>query len=338
MQSTNEWNDEKIILVEKRGFFTGNTGDFWLKVKRPSRTLTDKELAKFDNIRVRILNSLQNGSVADYMSGAFKLFPYDPNSNMQYVASDEAENKKRWMTLVRNRLCGEIERACQENIFILFKLSYSKICHLSLKDEYSGNVRRFIDKLQQCDWELLDAMRKLTYILEYADAAPAQASIADMLDFFGQYTQRMGKICSLLSEASYALTSMETHNERQQLIDDLSKYAEKYPELTKKIYDLEKRNHELEFNVKITVSQQRAAELIQQAANFCNYTCYKRCNRRTIINWEKKHYSKPDWYDKKLRVLGEAILADEVLQGMRRELMARDNLKRGYTRGNHSKE
>ena len=106
----------------------------------------------------------------------------------------------------------------------------------------------------------------------------------------------------------------------------------------RKIYDLEKRNHELEFNVKITVSQLRAAELIQQAANFCNYTCYKRCNRRTIINWEKKHYSKPDWYDKKLRVLGEAILADEVLQGMRRELMARDNLKRGYTRGNHSKE
>ena len=61
-------------------------------------------------------------------------------------------------------------------------------------------------------------------------------------------------------------------------------------------------------------------------------------SKRTIINWEKKHNSKPDWYDKKLRVLGEAILADEVLQGMRRELMARDNLKRGYTRGNHSKE
>ena len=242
------------------------------------------------------------------------------------------------MTLVRNRLCGEIERACQENIFILFKLSYSKICHLSLKDEYRGNVRRFIDKLQQCDWELLDAMRKLAYILEYADAAPAQAPIADMLDFFGKYTQRMGKICSLLSEASYALTSMETHNERQQLIDELTKYAEKYPEFTKKIYDLERRNRELEFNVKITVSQQRAAELIQKAAAYCNYTCYKNCSRRTIINWEKKHNSKPFWYDKKLRVFGEAILSDNVIQGMREELNARGNLKKGYTRGTHSEK
>ena len=333
-----ELNDEKIKSVEEQGFFTGRTGDFWIKPIRASKTLTDREHEKFDRIRVRILELLQGESIADYMSKGFDLFPYAPEENILYAEPDEKKNKKHWMTLIRNRLCRELARACDRDIFIFFQYAYGQICQLSAQECFSGNVRKFIDKLQQCDLKLIDAKRQLQYILEYASEAPAQVSVADLLNFVGRYTQYTGEVYSFMSQISSILISMQNADQQQQLENQLAEYTEKYPELTQLVFDLRKRNHELEFNVKITVSQQRAAELIQEAALCCNYTCYKKCSRRTIINWEKKHNSKPDWYDKKLRVLGEAILADEVLQGMRRELMARDNLKRGYTRGNHSKE
>lgn len=298
---------EQIAKVEAYGVFTGQSGKYWIHPGRGQKALTPEELEKFDKIRLRLKKYKTSFSAEDYLSGDFNF---------------SSDNKGEWIKGIRDRFCKEFTNSCKQ-IFIMFDLLYSDMHYSTSVKENHSLIRRLIDVLQQCDIEFLSAKNDIKYFLEWADSAPAQAPIEDLLFSFSRFANREACIYKLIFEAITLSGEIIRNYHNKNLVDDLEKSSAGAEVIEKVVSALEKKHKKSISKIKPIYTQESLALMIQDIAIELQFPKYQKCSRRNIINWENNYCKRPKWYRDDIRYYSIMAVSDLIRDGMKREIWAK---------------